>query len=239
MKRVVLSLLLLSMAVLTGCATQGPVALDKSYWVNKPESVGVIIAKTPNVGSHKRGAQGLLDMAINNAMASGIDKHLNSLKLDEFREAGQVIASHFSGQGVPTKFIEEEIDLSTVSKVKKAPKGTTSLDFAALKSKYGVDHLVVLEVLAAGTIRSYYGFIPLTAPQGYFMCKGTLVNLQDNKILWLGTGTKEVIVDEPWDQEATAYPHVTSAFYQALEGAKTDLLRTLVSADGRQASAAK
>lgn len=239
MKRVVLSLLLVSMAVLTGCATQGPVALDKSYWVNKPESVGVIIAKTPPVGSHKRGAQGLLDMAINNAMAGGIDKHLNSLKLDEFREAGHVIANHFSSQGVPAKFIEEEIDLSTVSKVKKAPTGTAPLDFASLKSKYGVDQLVVLEVLAAGTIRSYYGFIPLTAPQGYFMCKGTLVNLQDNKILWLGTGTKEVVVDEPWDQEATAYPHVTGAFYQAMEGAKTDMLRTLMSVDDQKVSAAK
>lgn len=238
MRRVILSLVLLSMAVLTGCATQGPVALDKSYWANKPGSVGVIVAKMPAVGSHKRGAQGLLDMAINDAMANTIDKHLGSLKLDEFSEAGHVIASHFSRQGVPAKFIDEQIDLSTVTKVKKAPKGTAALDYASLKAKYGVDQLVVLEVLAAGTIRSYYGFIPLGAPQGYFMCKGTLVNLQDNKILWLGSGTKEVVVDDPWDQAAEAYPHVTTAFYQALEGAKTDMLRTLVSADG-QVSAAR
>ena len=233
MKRVVLSLLLLSMAVLTGCATQGPVALDKSYWQNKPESVGVVVAKVTNVGSHKQGAQGLLDVAINNAMASSIDKHLTSLKLDEFREAGHVIANHFSAQGVPAKFIDEEIDLSTVAKVKKAPPGTTALDFAALKSKYAVDQLVVLEVPAAGTIRSYYGFIPLGAPQGYFVCKGTLVDLQDNKILWLGTGAKQVVVEEPWDQEAAGYPNLTAAFYQALEGAKTDMLRTIISADAQ------
>ena len=235
MKRIILSMLLLSMAMLTGCAVQGPVALDKSYWSNKPESAAVVVAKLPNVQSHKQGSQGLLDMAINNAMAGPLDKHLATLKIDEFREAGQVVAKHFSSQGVPTKFIEEPLDLTTVPKVKKKVKGATDLDYASLKQKYGVDHLVVLTVPAAGTIRSYYGFVPLGKPQGYFLCNGTLVDLKDNHIYWLATGTKTVVVEEPWDQESEAYPHVTSAFYRAMEGAKTDLLRTLVSLDAQQA----
>jgi len=228
MKRSLLSVLLLSMAVLTGCAIQGPVPLDKAYWTNKPESVGVVVTKLPPVTTHKVGSQGLLDMAINNAMAGPLEKHLSALKLDEFRESGYVIEKHFAKQGVPVKFIEEELDLTKLPKVKKAPKGTTALDFASLRNKYGVDQLVVLEAIAAGTVRSYYGFVPLNAPQGYFAGRGTLVDLKDNKIHWLANTTQQVVVEDPWDEEESGYPHVTNAFYRALEAGKTGLIRDLV-----------
>jgi hypothetical protein len=228
MKRIVFSVLLLSMALLTGCAIQGPVPLDKAYWTNKPESVGVIVAKLPPATAHKQGSQGLLDLAINSAMAGPLEKHLSALKLDEFRETGRVVANHFSRQGIPTMFIDEELDVTKVPKVKKAPKGTTTLDFASLKAKYNVDHLVVLEAVAAGTVRSYYGFVPLTAPQGYFACRGTLVDLKDNKILWYANSTQQIVVEDPWDQADEAFPHVTSAFYRALEAGKTGLIRDLV-----------
>src|SRR5215475_6727840 len=124
MKRLILALLVLGTALVGGCVTpQGPIHLDAAYWAHKPDSVGVVIVKLPQPKTMKAGAQGLLDVAINNAMADSLTKHLNSLSLNDFRESGKVIAAHFSRQGVPTKLISEDLDLATLTKVKDAAPG--------------------------------------------------------------------------------------------------------------------
>lgn len=229
MKRLALALVLVATALFAGCATAPPpVHFEQSYWSHKPESLGIVIVKMPKPGTLKMGNQGLLDLAINSAMADSLTKHVNSLSLDDFREAGQVIATHFSKHGVPTKLIPEELDLATVPKVQKPADGFAKLNFASLKAKYGVDQLIVLQVNAAGTIRSYYGFIPTSAPQGYFSCNGLLVDLNDNKLLWTAAALQQVPVEDPWDQAPESYPHITSAFYRALETAKTSMVRDLV-----------
>jgi hypothetical protein len=235
MRRIIAALMLLSTLVFAGCATvQGPIHLDQSYWSHKPQSLGVVIVKLPKPGTMKVGAQGLLDVAINGAMADSLTKHLNSLSMDDFREAGQVITAHFARHGVPAKFIQEELDVSSLPKVKKTENGFARIDYTGLKEKYGVEQLVVLQVNAAGTIRSYYGFIPLGAPQGYFSCTGSLVDLTNNKLLWTAGGVQQIPIEEPWDQASDSYPHVTSAFYRALETAKTTMVKDLVGADTPQ-----
>jgi hypothetical protein len=231
MKRVFVALLWLAAAVLAGCATQGPIPLDKSYWSHKPASVGVIVVKMPKPATLKMGAQGLLDQAINSAMADSLTKHLNSLSMDDFRTAGNAIAKHFSSQGIPTKFIPEELDLTTLAKVEQPQKGYTKLDYSALKARYGVEQLVVLEVMAAGTIRNYYGFIPTSAPKGYFSCRGSLVDLTNNKLLWVGSSVQEVVVEAPWDQSGEGYPHINTAFYRALSDGRTTMVGDLIGAD--------
>jgi len=229
MKQILLTSLLLCGAALTGCVTpQRPIHLDAGYWSHKPDSVGVVVVKMPKPGTMKAGAQGLLDIAINDAMANPLTKHLNALSLEDFRESGKVISAHFAKQGVPTRFIPEELDVSTLPKVKNKVPDYAALDYTALKARYGVDQLIVLEVSAAGTIRSYYGFIPTGAPQGYFSCRGSLIDLNTNKLLWTASAVQQVPIDDPWDQEADGYPHVTSAFYRALETAKTSMVSDLV-----------
>ena len=44
-----------------------------------------------------------------NAGADSLTKHLNALSLDDFRTGGNAVAKHFSSQGIPTKFIPEEL----------------------------------------------------------------------------------------------------------------------------------
>lgn len=232
MKRLTLALMLLSTVVFAGCATvQQPVHLDQSYWSHKPASLGVVIVKMPKPGTLKMGAQGLLDIGINGMMADSLTKHLNGMSMDDFREAGQVIANHFSKHGVPAKFIPEELDIATLAKVKNPENGFARLDYSALKAKYGVEQLVVLQVNAAGTIRNYYGFIPTSAPQGYFSCNGSLVDLSNNKLLWTAGAVQQVPIEDPWDQASESYPHVTTAFYRALETAKTTMVKDLVGFD--------
>jgi hypothetical protein len=231
MKRVVLSLLWLAAAVLSGCATQGPIPLDRSYWSHKPASVGIIVVKMPQPSTLKVGAQGILDLAINSAMADSLTKHLNSLSMADFREGGNAIARHFSSQGIPTKFIPEELDLATLAKVDNPQKGYTKQDYSALKARYGVEQLVVLEVVAAGTIRNYYGFIPLNAPKGYFACRGSLVDLSNNKLLWSASSVQQVVVEAPWDQSSEDYPHINTAFNRAMSDGRTAMVGDLIGSD--------
>lgn len=183
----------------------------------------------PKAGTLKMGDQGLLDAAINDAMADSLTKHLRTLSMDQFRESGQVIATFFSRHGIAAKVIPDDLDVKSLPKVKQHVNGFATRDFTALKAKYGVDQLVVLEVQAAGTIRSYYGFIPTGAPQGYFSCRGSLIDLSNNKLLWTAVGVRSVPIEKPWDQPSESYPNVTTAFYQALEGAKTMMLQDLLS----------
>jgi hypothetical protein len=96
MNRLFGAVAILALSTLAGCATQGPVQLDQSYWAHKPQSVGVVIAVMPKAGTLKMGNQGLLDMAINSAMADSLTKHLQSLSMNQFRESAQVIATFFS-----------------------------------------------------------------------------------------------------------------------------------------------
>ena len=231
MKRVLVALLWLSAAVLAGCATQGPIPLDKSYWAHKPGSVGVVVVKMPKPTTLRVGAQGLLDQAINGAMADSLTKHLNGLSMEDFRTGGNAVAKHFSGQGVPTKFIPEELDLTTLAKVERPQKGYAKVDFSALKARYGVDQLVVLEVVAAGTIRSYYGFIPTSAPKGYFSCRGMLVDLSDNKLLWVANNVQQVVVEAPWDQSDENFPHIDTAFNRAMSDGRVTMVGDLIGPD--------
>lgn len=229
MTRLFGALAILALTTLAGCATQGPVQLDRSYWEHKPQTVGVVVAVMPQAGTLKMGNQGLLDMAINSAVADPLTQHLRSLSMDQFRESGQVIATFFSKQGVAAKIIPADLDLKALPKVQQKEDGFATRDFTALKAKYGVDQLVVLEVQAAGTIRNYYGFIPTGAPQGYFSCRGSLIDLSNNKLLWTAVGVQTVPIEKPWDQPSDSYPNVTTAFYRALEGAKTMMVENLLS----------
>lgn len=223
------ALAILALTALAGCATQGPVQLDRSYWEHKPQSVGVVIAVMPPAATLKMGNQGLLDVAINDAMADQLTKHLRSLSMDQFRESGQVIATFFTKQEVAAKVIPADLDLKALPKVQQEMDGFATRDYTGLKAKYGVDQLVVLEVQAAGTIRNYYGFIPTGAPQGYFSCRGSLIDLSNNKLLWTAVGVQTVPIEKPWDQPSDSYPNVTTAFYRALEGAKTMMVSNLLS----------
>lgn len=229
MKRLFSALALLVLSTLAGCATQGPIQLGQSYWAHKPQSVGVVIAVMPKASTLKMGDQGLLDMAINSAMADPLTKHLRSLSMDQFRESGQLIATFFNRQGIAVKVIPQDLDLKSLPEVQHKADGFAARDFTGLKAKYGVDQLVVLQVEAAGTIRNYYGFIPTGAPQGYFACRGSLIDLSNNKLLWTAFGVQSVPIQKPWDQPSDSYPNVTTAFYQALEGAKTMMVQNLLS----------
>jgi hypothetical protein len=84
----------------------------------------------------------------------------------------------------------------------------------------GADQVLVLRLMYYGTSRSYYGFIPISEPQGFAAVDGSLID-KEHKILWntgdsiLDSFVKEPVVGE-WKQKPD-YPNLIAASERALE----------------------
>ncbi len=210
---------------LGGCAVQQDVMLDQAYWQSPGKSVGIVLAKAPTPTGHKVGSQGLLDLAINEGVASGSDKHLESLSISEFDEVANLLKARFEKGGMKVTMIPDRLDVASLPKATESKPNFAKKDFTSLKSQYNVDQLLVLEVVAAGTIRSYYSFFPTGAPQAYFASQATLVDLTDNHLVWYKKDEQQKPIAEPWDQPNDNYPNLTNAFYQAVESGKAALFQ--------------
>ncbi|MBL8509537.1 hypothetical protein [Chitinimonas sp. JJ19] len=199
---------------------QPQIALKPEFKTQKQETVAIVVGKLPKPMSMKVGAQGLLDVAINNAMASGLDKHLAGLDISRFNRVGQQFNSHLTEQGFAQVQLIEDFDFASLPEFKDKGRGTgfAGRDFRGLAQRYQASKIITLNVAAAGTLRAYYGFIPLEEPRARFMIEAQLVNLKDNSLEWYSTVDQVAPVVGPWDQPE-AYPNLTKAFYGALGGA--------------------
>ncbi|CAA0103622.1 Uncharacterised protein [BD1-7 clade bacterium] len=206
MKKLAVVAVFLSM--FAGCAIQ-PVDVESSYWMDKDKKVGVVVSRIPEAYTHKTGGQGLLDVAINNAVAGPVTDHLRTLDLDEFADLKKMIADRFTDHGIETVIIEEDIDISTLPDTQISEKGFAKKDYSSLKTKYQIDDLVVIHVVAMGSVRSYYGFIPTSDPKGYFVAAGRLVDLDNHALLWYHDEVRQIEVTGDWDQEDEQYPNLT------------------------------
>jgi hypothetical protein len=78
--------------------------------------------------------------------------------------------------------------------------------------------LILFDIKKYGTLRDYYGFIPLGDPLGLFMVNGMLINLEDNEYFWLVKMEEEEStqpVKGEWDEEPD-YPNLTQAINRAM-----------------------
>jgi len=207
MKILKLSAVLLIVAVMSGCAAITPnFGVKKDFWQNKSVTVGVAIAKLPQAQAVKSGSQGLLDIAINNANADDLEKALNKVDISGINQMSGKITAYLKQKGYQVKQIAEPIDVTKLADIDKQNdegKGIfyTKKDFAALKASLGVDKLVLISVNVVGTIRSYYGFIPLGDPSGYAALSGSVINLANNQMEWNQFVTQTVAHDPgEWDK---------------------------------------
>lgn len=98
-----------------------------------------------------------------------------------------------------------------------------------LREQYFIDYLLVIQVLAAGTLRYYYRFIPLSDPRGYIRARATLVDLADNRIVFNEEIVEEVEIEKglEWDDPDNGFPALTAAVEKALNEAGATLIQTL------------
>lgn len=108
----------------------------------------------------------------------------------------------------------------------KGENGFAEKDFRVLKDKLGLDMLVVLSLDQHGAYRSFSSYIPNGDPQGYIA--GTLytVDLTTNGYVQYLSIAERVQPQGEWD-EPTAFPSVTTAYFQSIENVKSLVTKSL------------
>jgi len=223
----VASLMLVSL--LAGCAAVNqPVSVKEAFWTQSDRTIGVAISKLPEAQAHKIGQQGLLDMAINEGMAGEISKYLKKVDVTVYGQARGEFAKRLTARGLKVTEVNKAIDVVTLADFMTDDKSHAyaTKDYRPLKKELGVDRLLMLVVQAVGTQRSYYGFIPTSAPIAMLSARGEIVDLTTNEVLWRQNTMNTVGVDDPWDQPPY-FPNVDVAVKKVLISARRSMFDSL------------
>ena len=203
-------------ALLGGCATgYKPIQLEASFWQDRQSVVGVVTETIPEPAAQMTGGQGLLDIAINKGNAGLMVDQLKRLDVKRAAAISENLAKGLSSRGIKVNQLAT-IDVKKYAEFKPEanPELYASRNFQELKSQ-GIDRLLLVSVVNIGTVRPYYGFIPMGPPRATFAVKGQLVDLKDNKLLWYNSHSATSVIAEPWDQEPD-FPNLSAAVLKNL-----------------------
>lgn len=231
MKTIKLLIVAFGLIGIVGCATVTPdFAVEKEFWDENSKTIGIATAKLPKPAAHKAGAQGLLDVAINDSMSSDLDSHLAQLDIaSSITEMTNKMEAYLRGKGYNVKLINEPIDLESLPELKQEQNNNSNhhhanLDFQNLRDKYGIDKLVLIKVVRIGTIRSYYSFIPTSDPSGTAILNGQVIDLANNELEWSQTVSQNTPnLESEWD-EPPNFPGLTNAMFTAYQQSQNMLL---------------
>lgn len=224
--RIHIAALVTSLAiVLTGCATrQAALALDQGALNSKSGKVGIAMAPLPKPDTFFPGADCLLCVAAANAMNSSLTQHTRALPTDEFAALQQELALLVKKKGATPELIKEPVDLASLPTFSASGTNVAYKDFTALRTKYGIDKLLVVQVFSLGYTRSYASYFPTSEPKATIQSVGSLIDLRTNTYEWFLPVSALKAADGEWD-EAPKYPGLTNAYYQAIESHRDQLTK--------------
>jgi hypothetical protein len=207
--------------VLSACA--GPkVKLDGNYWRSGSKTIAVVMDPAPaQAAAYKVGAQGLLDSAINTMMASGLEGHLKTIKVEEAITVKQDLEAKLNQMGHKTIQIEPLLTYEKLPDFKAtSSEGYFSeKDIKSLLKDEKADAIVFIYTPKVGTVRSYYGFVPLGAPEATATFTADMISAGDNKILANFNTTSVSPIEGSWDQSPD-YPNVSAAIIKNFRAAQ-------------------
>ncbi|WP_223505130.1 hypothetical protein [Pseudomonas sp. GL-RE-29] len=220
--RTLAALTLLACLTLTGCANvQPPVPLDQQFWDAKEPTIGVAISELPPPVLALTGNQGILDYAINAGVNSKLSDNVKTWQVRDFDTLPDVIVAKLQAKGYKAKRIDEKVDLKTYKET-KFREGYTIKDLTPMKTKYGVDRLLLVYVTATGATRSYYSIVPTSVPMAQVGGQGMVVDLADNKLLWFQPFVAVQAAQGDWDEPT--YTNLSNAFYQAVDNSRQQMI---------------
>lgn len=215
----------IAISSLTSCVTKVPVS--QAFWQDRKTKVAVAVAPAMKEGYfYKEGNQGILDLAINSAVTAGPNRALKQVKPDSFRLVKGQFVADLKKRGFNAVEVKEDLQLKNYPKLKGGVPGDAGKDYSSVLDAYGADYLVVLSLNGYGSIRPYYGFIPLGVPKGYANASGFMVKRGASKPLWhtgLGPQNQSIVpVSGEWDQ-GPEYKNLIQATQQALDSSRGSL----------------
>jgi len=204
------------MGLFIGCAQQPRnVQLSENFWQNKNQKIAIASFKAPKPQVRTVGAQGLLDLAVNTTMNSGMNTFLKRTDLTWYKEINSSFANRLKEHTIKTSVLPQEFEHDKKSR-------------ELLLSQVEADKVLTLELRAIGARREYYSIIPKGAPEAFCVLVGELIDPKDKKVWW----HHEVVIVQPvqgaWDQGPN-YPNFTNALNVAVNEAKQEILDSFFS----------
>ena len=208
--------------LLSGCVSR--VQLKSEFWTRSDLRVGIALTAYPKARAHRAGSRGLLDELVNEAGSENFNSYLQSMDISSFAVVRDLLAKKVMEKGLTAKTIPDFIDLKKYevsipsSKLGEAPK--KRIDYKALADQEDIDVLLLISVVRYGTLRKFYGFIPLGDPKALFQGEGQMLDLKNRgKILWrtvMDDKKATVVIERPWN-EPPDYPNLNTALHAAME----------------------
>lgn len=225
MNRRVLTAALALGVVLAGCATkvQAPVSMSSNDW-SQGGRIGVVMSTLPKPDTYLPGADCLLCAGVAALANTSLTKHAKSLSTEELTALKADVAAQLRKKGADVVVFDDSINVATLTKASN--DNGPAKDFSALKSKYPVDRLLVLQVDELGYLRTYSSYIPTSDPKGYIKAQGFIVHMSNNQYQWYLPVQVLRASEQAWD-EAPSFPGLTNAYYQAVETARDTVLTAL------------
>lgn len=212
---------------LIGCAP-ARMSVKPSFWKETQLKVGVATIPSQKMAAYRTGSQGLLDLAINSAMAGSLEAHLQTLDTNKFETVADQYVQQLTERGLNARKLARPVNPHALQPFTAQESGEfAEKDMRPLAEKEGIDMLILLSLQQCGTTRNYYGFIPLGAPEAICVSKGEMIDLKTNQIAWRAyPEVKEATlpIEGEWDQ-APDYQNVTRAVDRAMTHAQQFLVR--------------
>lgn len=187
--------------VLIGCAGRKDMELSKDIF-NKPSSIVITqVEGLENPGFYKEGEQGMVDFLISSAITDSVAEGLKKINTTEIIEEHyfKPFEIAFLNKSFTVNKLSEKLKREALCKYEGDHEKCASLDFRSLKSKHNAEFALVLDPKLFGTIRKYYGFIPIGAPKGHADLTVYLVRLEDNAVMGHYNASVRTEVQGDWD----------------------------------------
>lgn len=212
---------------LGGCATpQAPLPLNDGALGGKSGKVGIAMTALPKPDTFFPGADCLLCFAAASAMNSSLTKHVQTLPTDEIAALQQELALLVKKKGGEPQLIKEPLDVTNLPNFSASGPNVARKDFTSLRTKYGVDKLLFVQVYSLGYVRTYASYFPTSEPKASISSIGSLIDLKSNTYDWFLPVSAVKAADGTWD-EAPKYPGLTNAYFQAIESHRDQLTKAI------------
>lgn len=219
----------LLVAVLGGCVTiaQQPVPFNVAASpADKQTRIGVATTALPKVDTQLPGASCLLCLAAASIANSTLTSYSHTLPYENLPNIKADAAELLRNKGLDVVVIPDDIKLDAFPKNKAKGANLAPRDFSALKAKYGIDKLLVIDINAVGFVRNYASYIPTSDPQARLSGLGYVVDLETNTYAWYLPVTVIRSAEGAWS-EPPKFPGLTNAYFQAITTGRDELLKPL------------
>ncbi|MFG6485317.1 hypothetical protein ACG04R_01465 [Roseateles sp. BYS78W] len=220
--------------VLGGCAVVPPqqqsVPLPASALRADAGRVGVAMSVVPRADTVFPGAGHGLCLASAAYRHSLLTNHVHVLSPRDMPVLKERAASLVAARGATPVLLADALDLETLPDFGGVMAGTPGVarkDFRSFKELQRLDKLLVIQIDSLGVARGYGADCVADAePRAVFDGAAYLVDLKTNALQWYHPVHVAREIDGNWDAWPK-YPHLDTAFFQALQQGKDELLRPL------------